>query len=621
MAKKPTGLNKKVSSIFSGIPSFGEEKESSSPEVKPEAQAAASLSGAKPAQLPRPMEPGHPIPKSELKFNLGSLFQVQPRPRLIFDIGSSNVKAVLMKPGLRSWTIQDARDSEFTVDHQGVRRAAGDDMVLALKEIAAALDPKHEASVGMVIGSANSFFKVIPAPEGPENTWREEIVWQLAETAPFSLEEAEVEWVKVPRLNLPHIKGVPLLAAAVERFELDRWMTIFRKAGLHLELIIPAPLAVESMLTRYRQPAAESMLIADFGAEHTQFYVFVKGQFVLMRDISFGTELVIRSLIGPIQIDNERVEIGFQEASTLVREYQLFAGIGQYDSAQPKRSQLAARVRPHMEKLVNEIKRSITYYQTEFHGPEVSNVFIIGGGAGLEGIDQFLSHELNASVSRVDLVKDFTWHLDPHLLKHTPSLRRTFGVVLGGAYVKSPRINFADWQDRWASVAAQIKQWSKVAMLGVMVVAGIGWSSLTVQQTLLDRELKAVQQKIDQAGPVTAKLTELETLGQQIELRQSLLAQAFGYEPYWGGILRELSHLIPRELVLDTFSAAENKGVPEIILTGHVQVSSRPSDMVVSELLHVLNESPFFSSAQLIKRTQQEEETTKTTFSVKADLA
>jgi len=622
MAKKPTGLNKKISSIFSGIPSLKNE-ESPLSALEPTAELPGAQESFKTGQKSPSKFQSKPViqKRSEVKNNTGAFFQFQARPRLIFDMDTSHIRAVLVKPSVRGWFIQDAHEVEFVTDVKGVRKRDEDQMVAALKEITHSLDPHRRASVGLVLGSTNSFFVVANAPEAPEAQWRDEAKWQLAEVAPFSLEDAEVEWMKLPRVVSTQSSN-RIFVAAVQRFELESIAECFRKADLPLESIVPVPLTIEALMERYVHELPASYLIADFGAERTQLFIVVNGRFQFMREVTFGTDLVIRSLMGSIQIDNERVQIGFAEADALVHDYELFEALGKFDPDQPKRSQLSARVRPLMEKLVADFKRSVSYYQSEIGGADINDIFMTGGGAVLKGLDAYLAQEFKMAVKTLDLVKDFTWRISARAIQQTPSIQQAFAGPMGLAGIRVPKINFADWRDRWRVKATVAKRWMKITMLFILMLGGLSWTSLAFRQADVTHQMQVVQQKLDISGPRTAQLSALEGLGEQLEHRYAVLERAFGLEPLWGGVLRELTHVLPREIILRQIEVTEDKeGVKEMMLTGVIRATSRSSDVAVSDLLSALNESPFFTAAELLKRSQQqEEETIRATFRVKAQL-
>lgn len=608
MAKKPTGLSKKVSSIFSGMASLEQEVKNSDKK-----EAAQATPTSKEARL-------FAIGEQILSL-ITDVFSLRSRPRLIFDIGSSRVKAVYMVKEKDQWYIENALEHEFAPNEQGERLHTGTYMVNALQMLAYALDPDRQAQIGLVLSGSHAFFTITDPPEGPKETWRDTLIWQLADSAPFPLEEAEIAWTRLgSEVESANIKE-RLLVAAIKRPELDKTVNIFRQAGINLEILTPLPLAIESLMRHYRGSLSSGILVVDVGADHTQFCFLVHKQPIYMREFAFGTDRISQVLTGSIHVGQEQIHIGFKDAGSLIQQYHLLADVNTLDDTQPTRSALIARIRPLIEKLVSEFKRSLAYYHNTFSMADIRQVYLTGGGAWLEGMDTLLERELQIPVRRLNLIKDFSWKPKRQFELSTPSLVTTFGAALGLANAEEHNVNFADWQDRWHPTVVSINKALKAVIALSAVLGMIGWSTLVMQQTELTRETAKVELKLNETGPRTQQLEQLKNISSQIEGLKTKFSEIMGIKPLWGGIFRELSNLIPREILLEKLSLTEDKKPQELKMTGYVRAVTKPTDTLVADLLRSLNVSAFFTSASLLQRTQTlGEEEARNIFSVKTEL-
>ncbi|MBI4430951.1 MAG: pilus assembly protein PilM [Candidatus Omnitrophica bacterium] len=606
MAKKQAGLNKKVSSIFSGIPNLDEQ----TPQSAQRAQTPPDF-----------FKQTRTAGMSQVENLISGFGAFQKRPKLMFEIGASKMKALFLTFEAGDWQVDGASEYEFPANERGERIREENGMIECIRSLAEQLDPSHKAQVGLVISGSNTFSSTIPPPANPKKEWRDAIIWQLAETSLFPLEEAEILWTPMTQAEPETLGEKRLCVSAVSIEELDKIQKLFEQAGLNLEVVTPSPPAVEWLMHMYRRPLPETTLIMDIGAENTRFYWLHHGRFVYMRQTGMGCDHVNRGLMGTIQVDQERFQIGFDEALKLIKEYRLLSTAQSMDPAHPRRSQLAARLRPVMDKLVGEIRRSLSYFDSEFQTGGVKEIFLLGSGSNLEGLAGFLSAELGLPVHKLDLTTDFNFRISANTLENAPSFKQAFGPVAGLGLAKRHPINFSDWRARCKPLAIQAKQITKLASVAVLALSLLNVTWLSFKQFGLERQLDAVKKQLEMAGPQTMQLEELGILTNAIQEMKAKLDRAIQTQPPWTGVLQELSQLVPRDMLLERLDVADEKNIKYITLYGFIRNASAVGDLIVSDLLKSLNESPFFTSASLLSRSQQElEENTRSIFSVKAQL-
>ncbi|GEM_PF-3393906 len=615
MAKKPAGLNKKVSSIFSGIPNLDEEVPP--PGSRLHISHTSSSSGM--AQI------------SKMKDALDYTAIFNRRPKLLFEIGASRIKVALMFAQSGEQIIEAALEHEFPADERGERLREDETLAAAVKSLADQLDPLHQAQTGLTISSSNVFTATIPEPEQPKKDWRDAIVWQFAESSLFPLEEAEIHWVPIREMVLDSAKLIRkselppeedrILVSAVWNEELEKVTQLFKQADRELEFIVPAPIAIDWLMQKYRKPLPAVTVLIDFGAENSRLYFLHHGRFIYMRQAHLGCDHIQRALVGTVQVDQEKFQINFEDALKLIKECRLLSTTQSLDPSLPKRAQLAARLRPVTDKLLGEIRRSLSFFQSEFRAGEIKEIFLLGSGSNLEEFPGFLNAELNIPVSKLDLATDFHFKIKGDALENVPSLKQAFGPVMGLGIPQRYPINFANWQNRWRPWVKQAKQILKLASVAVVVlgILSLAWASL--RQIGLNRELDTVKKQLETAGPKTMQLEELGSLANSIQEKKAKLAKAIPSEPLWWGVLRELSHVVPRDMLLDRIDVSEEENTKNITLQGFIRNAAGPGDIIVSELLKSLNGSPFFRAAALLSRQQEElDENTRSTFRVKAQL-
>jgi type IV pilus assembly protein PilM len=231
-------------------------------------------------------------------------------------------------------------------------------------------------------------FRQIALPDMPADDLRKAIAWELRNKHLVDPEEQFAAWEPVAESELA--EGGRERAYTV--FSCERKTAIERAQliqglGFRIAALVPGPVALASLAARVAGPAAH-VLICDVGRKSTRITVAHGGKCVFSRTVQLGGQALTEMMTAPYYVNDRRLTMSAPEAEAL----KLAEGAG--DPQAPH----IPLVRPYLDKLMAEIKRSMDYYESQKYSGSISGIAFAGGGADLKGLQGFMAQFLGVEV-------------------------------------------------------------------------------------------------------------------------------------------------------------------------------------------------------------------------------
>jgi type IV pilus assembly protein PilM len=162
-----------------------------------------------------------------------------------------------------------------------------------------------------------------------------------------------------------------VLFVAARKEAVDPKVSVLEQAGLEPRVVgVDALVLLDALLTEENLP--ETCGVINIGASNTSIGIARKGTVPFVRDIEIGgsnyTQAVANALSVSIE-DAEKVKV-----------------------MEPERDMASARAIERVtRRLVDEISRSLMYYQTRGNGSQVNALYMCGGASGIPGLDAAIS--------------------------------------------------------------------------------------------------------------------------------------------------------------------------------------------------------------------------------------
>lgn len=296
------------------------------------------------------------------------------------DIGSKTIKIVeLIKEG-----------AGFSLSASGVVGYAGN----APEKMA---DGKEMADLGQVIKKLHSeagvsskdvvislpepqvFTRSIKFPMLTDAEIASAVKWESEQYIPIPVNEAVIQHTILQRNEKATPPEVLVLLVAAPRAVVEKYIKVIQQAGLN-------PIAVETeliALTRSLAPADKTILLVDFGGGSTDIAIAKNGLLSFSRSIPIAGDAFTRAVSQGLGVSVAQAE-----------EYKKTYGL----ESNQLEGKIEDALNPVLRLVVDEIKKAMSYYQTEEKGDTPGAIIISGGTSGMPEIVSKLSSLLGMEI-------------------------------------------------------------------------------------------------------------------------------------------------------------------------------------------------------------------------------
>lgn len=186
-----------------------------------------------------------------------------------------------------------------------------------------------------------------------------------------------------------------IVACAMQE-TIKRLIEVGKRAGIRILSISAAPVSIRSA---YRSLlGGEDTAIIYLGKHSTNIAVFKGKEIFLNREISLGGDSITSAMTGTVVSKKGKIELNFAAAEKLKLEEGIPLDFDEYT----KRTgipgdELYAMMRPAVERIGSEIKRSFDYF-----GLKGLRIIVTGGASQTKQLPEAISKDLNMSVEKTD---------------------------------------------------------------------------------------------------------------------------------------------------------------------------------------------------------------------------
>lgn len=310
------------------------------------------------------------------------------------DLGTHEVKAVLLSAGLRSVQILDV-----AVEPVASRAVTGGD-----EAVGAALEAGlnilrrrgwNHYPVGVALPGAAASFRVLKFPFTDPRRIAQTIAFEAEGQFPIPLEDLEFDHIPVATGQTGQA-----LMVAVRRELIDRISNAFKAATVDLKLITIDAIATAQVLdpaipelvkTDPADTRVPAVLLLDIGHHTTDLVAIGAKGPLAARVLRRGGVHVTRALQEHYRLDAAGAEKAKHESGFLPHR-----GLGGLTPAQLESGSLVARA---IEPIVREVEHTRLWLRAEF-GAEVTQIRLSGGGAHLRGLEEYLTEQVGVPTVR-----------------------------------------------------------------------------------------------------------------------------------------------------------------------------------------------------------------------------
>lgn len=337
------------------------------------------------------------------------------------DIGSSTVKALQMRQTSRGVVLERFGMAEIfpsgqkKKDPEAVRHAK----VQAIKKALAAGGFTANQAVTSVSGES-IIVRYIQLPSMPEEELKNALRWEAEEYIPFPIDEVNIDSAILGQTS--DGSKVDVLLVSARKDHVQQHVDLLQQAGLQPIIIDVDAFAFMNCFEYNHEPSPNDVIgLINIGAEVTSINIYMGGASRFSRDVPIAGDGITHAIQSRLnqeyhEGDSLKIRVGLPEPSGSggdqegIKERSLIDTIrGTMDKmssqelADDTPDAIATKVvKNTVNSLINEIKRSIQFFENQAGGMEVKRLVIGGGTAKLKNIAPFMQNELNLPVEFID---------------------------------------------------------------------------------------------------------------------------------------------------------------------------------------------------------------------------
>ncbi len=227
-------------------------------------------------------------------------------------------------------------------------------------------------SVSFSLPETQAYTRVMKFPLLNDQEIASAVKWEAEEYIPIPIKEAVIEHQILERREAGNPPQVLVLIVAVQKEIVEKYIKIIDMAGYS---VVGVETELMSLVRSVSVPNATSMIV-DFGAKSTDIAIAKDEQLFFSRSVSTAGEAFTRAV-------GQALGVSFEQAEQYKKAYGL--------TQEQLEGKVGKALIPIFQVVVEEIKKSIHYYQLELKGDIPTQIVLVGGSAGLPGASSYLT--------------------------------------------------------------------------------------------------------------------------------------------------------------------------------------------------------------------------------------
>jgi type IV pilus assembly protein PilM len=318
---------------------------------------------------------------------LGAAF----RPPIVgLDIGSSAIKAVVLRRARSGWTLVAA--GEAPMPDGGLKEGAAAEPAAVSEAVDAVFETLRvrRARVAAALSGHAVIVKRLSLPAMSQAELGEAIPWEAEQYIPFDLSEVQLDYQVLNAGTEGSKTTLDVLLVAAKRDRIDDRASVVAQTGRRPVVIdIEAFALANAYQMNYPERTDPFSALIHIGRSVMIVCLLERGEPVFTRDISIGGQLHVDALIR---------ELGGSGVDEMTAKRILH---GQFpNDVSPE--QVAAVLRDASSQLVLEVRKTVDFYRATAPVERLSRIVLSGGAWQAVGLVDLLASEFGAPVDVFD---------------------------------------------------------------------------------------------------------------------------------------------------------------------------------------------------------------------------
>jgi len=233
--------------------------------------------------------------------------------------------------------------------------------------------------VSVALPETHVFTRVVSFPFLTDAEIASAVKWEAEQYIPIPANEAVIQYQILEKREDTTPPKVSILLIAVQKKIVEKYAKVVEMAGLTLSVVETELMA----LVRALAGNEGTSMVVDFGARSTDIAISENGMLAFSRSIPTAGEAFTRAVSQSLGVEESQAE-----------EYKRAYGL----SSKQLEGKIKGALDPIFKIVVDEMKKSIHYYQAEGRGEAPKTIVLAGGSAGMPEATVDLAKQMGVEV-------------------------------------------------------------------------------------------------------------------------------------------------------------------------------------------------------------------------------
>ncbi|MDP8253420.1 MAG: hypothetical protein P9X27_03365 [Candidatus Kaelpia aquatica] len=411
------------------------------------------------------------------------------------------------------------------------------------------------------------------------------------------------------------------MITGVKRSISDRVVDMLSKLGIDVERVETSIVSLENIFCGLGLiPREGSILVLRLEESYTEFF-FMKDRVISSYKVSsFGLQDLKKSLIRTVYTNAGPIEISVEEAAEIVKSVGYPPKEGNYVVKSDRRlnilekaghpevnegalsiayQQLRMLLAPALDSFSQELGVFISEYLGFFSEKEkIAGVCIIGSGASVKGLGEFLESRFAISYVCVDPLS-VTDKIEVGA-DISDNYKTEMGLIPAALNRTSKRYNLTSPYYRIIKETHKAKNTIYVYLSGLAGFLLFFYLGLNLNMFYLEKITTRAENAYKELGPFSQKLKEVDKLYDNIESLEEKISQVYTDYFDWAGILKQISSVISDQIILEKIQGGAEGSERIVLLKGNISAEWGSLNTVLNSFVKKLEETVYFKEAKIL---------------------
>ena len=318
------------------------------------------------------------------------------------EIGATSIKMAQLKRKATGWAISDMLVKEINLSNEENGESRSDAIADIIKECMQESSFSGRSVVSIMPGDQLDILPVKLSLSGDESV-EDAILDKARAHLSYDVENAVIDYIPVEDGEDGPENGLPTrsLLISARREDVDYHLSILKKAKLKPLALDISACALARLIRLTGTEKDKNVLVINAGEVHTTLTLLWENNILLDRNILWGRDNLIESLMKRLKLNREKAE-------GLLSRHGLHPGQSEAPDQENKRHTHASKasevvyeiVAQQLEQLSAEIDKVLQYFSSEMRGAKMDVLYLMGSASTIKDLDTYLDKRIGISTKQ-----------------------------------------------------------------------------------------------------------------------------------------------------------------------------------------------------------------------------